>query len=283
MTQLNLASVERGLISAYDIKGAFLLTPMREGKQLFIKVAGDVVKYWINRYPQRRKWLHTDGSLYFEIERYVYGLHEAPHEFNHLLDKTLKELGFLCNQADPCAYVKQVDESWIRLSIHVDDILMTCPCTKYRDWFEKKLEDHFPLVKQYDNVSYLSMVISRNHNGDVTVHQSGYLQSLFIKHGCKKLKDVPTTPDAQEERCDSKQYLSLIMSLMYAARFTRPDVLMLVSFLATRCQNPRHSDWRKALRILYYLYGTRTEGLVYRLDSEFVPRIYVDASHHLYP
>ena len=162
---------------------------MREGKRLFFKVAGDVVKYWIDRYPQRRKWLHTDGSLYFKIQRCLYGLHEAPHEFNHLLDKILKELGFLCNQADPCAYVKQVDEGWIRLLIQVGDILMTCPCTKYRDWFEKKLEDYFPLVKQYDNVSYLGMVISRNHNGDVTVHQSGYLQSLFIKHGCKKLKD----------------------------------------------------------------------------------------------
>ena len=272
------------------MKGAFLLTPMRDGKRMFIKVAGDVVKYWLERYPERRKWLHIDGSLYFEIKRYVYGLHEAPHEFNHLLDKTLKSLGFHCNQADPCAYAKQVDEGWIRLSVHVDDILMTCPCTKYRDWFEKKLEDHFPLVKQYDEVSYLGMVISRNSRGDVMVHQSGYLQSLFTKHRCDKLKKVPITPaavdtfteyDAQEARCDQKQYLSLIMSLMYAARFTRPDVLMPVSYLATRCQN--HTDWHKALRILYYLFGTQSEGLVYRAELNFVPRIYADASHHLHP
>ena len=124
MTQLNLTAVERSLISAYDMKGAFLLTPMRDGKRMFIKVAGDVVKYWLERYPERRKWLHLDGSLYFEIKRYVYGLHEAPHEFNHLLDKTLKALGFHCNQADPCAYAKQVDKGWIRLSFHVDDIFV---------------------------------------------------------------------------------------------------------------------------------------------------------------
>ena len=116
---------------------------------MFIKISGEVLKYWLERYPERQKWLHNDGCLYFEIQRYVYGLHEAPHEFNHLLDNTLRELGFSRNQADPCAYLKVVNEGCIRLSVHVDDILMTCPHPKYRDWFEKSLENHFPLVKQY--------------------------------------------------------------------------------------------------------------------------------------
>jgi len=45
MTHLNLAAVEHSLIAAYDLKGAFLLTPMQEGKRMFIKISGDVVKY----------------------------------------------------------------------------------------------------------------------------------------------------------------------------------------------------------------------------------------------
>ena len=43
------------------------------------------------------------------------------------------------------------------------------------------------------------------------------------------------------------------------------------------------SDWRKAIRILYYLAGTKHEGLVYSANAKFIPRIYADASHHLYP
>ena len=54
MTQLNLAAVEHSLIAAYDIKGGFLLIPMQHGKRMFIKISGDVVKYWIERYPARR-------------------------------------------------------------------------------------------------------------------------------------------------------------------------------------------------------------------------------------
>jgi len=77
--------------------------------------------------------------------------------------------------------------------------------------------------------------------------------------------------------------LSLIMSLMFIARFTRPDVLFLVSFLATRCKNPSVNDWKKAIRILCYLSGTRNEGLIYKANIAFSPAICADASHHLYP
>jgi len=292
MTQLNLAAVERNLIAAYDIKGAFLLTPMQHGKRMFIKISGDVVEHWVARYPERKKWLHDDGCLYFEIKRYVYGLHEAPHEFNQLLDKTLLDIGFRRNQADPCAYSKPVDEGFIRLSVHVDDILLTCPHNKHRSWFEDKLEQHFPLVKQYDTVSYLGMVIGRTDGGDVTVNQSGYLSTLLQKYGCDDLKKAPGTPAIVEtftdlngdtETYNSTKYLSLIMSLMFIARFTRPDVLFLVSFLATRCKNPTVSDWKKAIRILGYLSGTRNEGLIYKADIKFTPAICADASHHLYP
>ena len=108
---------------------------------------------------------------------------------------------------------------------------------------------------------------------------------------CKKLKDVPTTTAAVDTFTDSNvQEWTLLrfqtVSISYnvfdvRCKVTRPDVLMLLTFLVTRCQNPGHGDWRKALWILYYLYATRTERLVYRLDFELVPRIFADANHHL--
>ena len=71
---------------------------------------------------------------------------------------------------------------------------MTCPHQKYRYLFEKSLESHFPLVTQYDTVSYLGMVIDRSSNGDVTVNQSGYLSTLFQKYGYHNLKKTSSTP-----------------------------------------------------------------------------------------
>ena len=167
----------------------------------------------------------------YEIKRYLCGLHKAPHEFNQLLDKKLIDIGFTRNQADLCAYAKKVAEGCIRLSVHVDD--MTCPQQKYRILFEEQLETHFPLVKQYDCVSYLGIVINLTGIGDVTVNQSGYLSTLLQKYGCDTFKKAPETPaivetstgvDENAEDFNSTKYISLIMSLMFIARFTRPDV-----------------------------------------------------------
>jgi len=40
LTQLNLAAVVGSKAVAYDIKGAFLLSPMRERKRMYIKILG---------------------------------------------------------------------------------------------------------------------------------------------------------------------------------------------------------------------------------------------------
>ena len=90
MTQLNLAAVQKeAKISAYDIKQAFLLTPIKKGVRIFILVNPDVTEHWFMYYPKRVKWLQDNGCLYFELNRYVYGLHEVSHEFNSFLDRFL--------------------------------------------------------------------------------------------------------------------------------------------------------------------------------------------------
>jgi hypothetical protein len=69
---------------------------------------------------------------------------------------------------------------------------------------------------------------------------------------------------------------------MYAARFTRPDILLPISILATRAQQPTEADNSKLHRVLKYVAGTVDEVLVFRSDIPFSPRISADASHHLY-
>jgi hypothetical protein len=294
MTQLNLAAAEPNtVISAYDVKGAFLLTPMQPGVRMFIRVNPDVVIHWIRRHPERKKMVHSDGCLYFELKRYVYGLHEASHEFNGLLDKHLRGMGFKPERADRCQYILKTSEGRIILSIHVDDMLLTCPNKKWRGWFEKRMEAKFTLAKQHDVVSYLGMQIKKDgQTGHVTVSQEGFLSSLLQRYGkFDKLARYPSTPatdsltvcDPESPDADRTAYLSLVMALMYLARFTRPDILFPVSFLATRCSKPTVEDHTKLLRVLKYLAGTPSTGITYRSDVPFKPAIYADASHHLYP
>jgi hypothetical protein len=126
MTQLNLAAVNRDtLISAYDSKGEFLLTPMQKVVRMFIKVSPDVTEYSIRFHPKRAKRLHDDGCLYFELKRYVYGLHETSHEFNGFLDKHPKDIGFKPTKADEYLYTYDTDDRKMILPVHIDDILLS--------------------------------------------------------------------------------------------------------------------------------------------------------------
>jgi hypothetical protein len=60
---------------------------------------------------------------------------------------------------------------------------------------------------------------------------------------------------------DRKQYLSMVMSLMYLARLTRPDILLATTFLASRSHCPTIEDWKRRDRIMKYLSSSRNYGV----------------------
>ena len=99
----------------------------------------------------------SNGCLYFELQRYVYGLHEASNAFQRMLYNDLTQAGFKASKADPCLFIKKTDEGSLILSTHVDDLFLTAPNREWQLWFEKLLEKKYTLVKQYDKVSYLGV------------------------------------------------------------------------------------------------------------------------------
>jgi hypothetical protein len=146
-------------LSAYDIRGAFLVTPMGVNVRMFIRLSSDLLDHWLARYPERKEFVHTDGCLYFELKKYLYGLHESPREFNNLQNQKIQEIGFKPTVADRCLYTKETPDGLIVLRLHVDDMLLLTPITKYRDWFEREMEKAFEVVKQHDTLSFLSLSI----------------------------------------------------------------------------------------------------------------------------
>jgi hypothetical protein len=291
MTQLNLATAREHLMSCYDIKTAFCITPMRPGERMFVKLPKDLVLKWIVLYPSDVEYMRDDGSMYMEMGKFLYGHPEAPHAFNSLLDRTLQEAGFKPTKADPCCYTLNTKDGLLIVSTHVDDMLLTSPNAARREWFEKQMKKQFDLVVQHDNISYLGMSIHRNKKtGDVKISQEGYTRDLVKKFGCSNLRRAPKMPaaenltdiDTESPLCDQKRYLSLVMSLMYAARFTRPDILMPVTFLATRSAHPTEEDMSKAMRVLRYLSGTVDVGIHFSRKQKIDPRIYADASHGIH-
>ena len=72
------------------------------------------------------------------------------------------------------------------------------------------------------------------------------------------------------------------MSLMYMARLTRADILMAVTFLASKSKSPTEAHLKHARRILRYIEEMPNIGIIYKYKSGMYLRVYCDASHGLH-
>jgi hypothetical protein len=78
-------------------------------------------------------------------------------------------------------------------------------------------------------------------------------------------------------------FRSEVMRLMYLAKKTHPDLLMTVSYLATRVTKCTTDDLVKLRRLLKYLNVTKGRGIVLRIGSEGIcVRVYIDAAYGIH-
>jgi hypothetical protein len=130
------------------------------------------------------------------------------------------------------------------------------------------LKKYFDIKSQHGTVSYLGMVIKKAENGDIFVNQSGYVDDMLKKFNVtEKPVGAPAHPNLTDEKendelyHDRREFVSIIMSLMYVSRLTRVDMLMPVVYLSSKLKAPTVTHYKHARWILRYLKGTRSHGL----------------------
>ena len=82
---------------------------------------------------------------------------------------------------------------------------------------------------------------------------------------------------------DKRQsFYSAVMTLHYLAKRVRPEILVAVSYCATRGIAPTENDMEKLQRILKYLQGTIDKKLVLCIGKAVTVTAYVDSSYGTY-
>ena len=66
----------------------------------------------------------TEKNRIWKLRKSLYGLKQASHIWNKLLDGTLKKLGFNRCGKDTCVYLFQSETKFIILAVHMDDMLI---------------------------------------------------------------------------------------------------------------------------------------------------------------
>ena len=94
-------------------------------------------------------------------------------------------------------------------------------------------------------------------------------------------EDILAEPRENDEPVDRTDYLSIVMSIMYLARFTRPDLSFACGMLATHSSAPTLTHLHQAIKLLKYI-AASDEYVIHYKPQAFAPQIYADASHGIH-
>jgi hypothetical protein len=106
----------------------------------------------------------------------------------------------------------------------------------------------------------------------VTISQQQYIENILKKEGleCANAvstplnQNVPIEPNPEGNEGDqSNAYASLLGELQFLANTSRPDITFTVNRLAVYTANPSLQHTSMLKRILHYLVGTKTYGIMY--------------------
>jgi len=220
-------------------------------------------------YMRPPKALNLEPGKVLQLKKSIYGLKQAGREWFNLLRESLKSMGWLQGQKEPCLFYRQTGGGQREyLIIYVDDIIVIAKDKAAVDFAKKQLSGKFKM-KDLGELNYiLGIAVVRDHaNREFKLNQTGLIERTIKRFGLDVCKpsNLPMTKGQREASPGTElgpegktRYEGMIGSLLYIGRCTRPDIMASVGICARKVGNPTTSDEEAAERIFRYLMGTAT-------------------------
>jgi len=246
-------------LAQFDVPTAFLYAPVEE----------DV-------YMELPEGFGQPGMV-CKLLKSLYGLKQAPRNWDKLIHSFITgEMGWKALVSDASFYFKRSRSGRVMLIYRFVDDMQGSYHAADRDEFRESvalLQQRFNIKQLRQESWMLGMRIRRDRKlRTITLDQEQYVTKALEKFGLKECK-VASTPEAVgaaddrdptlERPTDRQRYMEIVGTLMYAAISTRPDIAHAVHYLASHMQAPTHRHALAAERVLRYLAGTKSVGLVF--------------------
>jgi hypothetical protein len=206
-----------------------------------------------------------------------------------MLREKLESYGFIANPAEPCVFNKTDSQGQqLSLTLHVDDLLTTCVSEKEIELFFAYLRTQFPAITVHkgETLSYLGMLFDFTTPGEVRVTMKKNIDDVLEGCGVDKCCATPAKDnlfdirDAQKVTVAEATWCrSYVAKILYLAKRVKPECLTAVSFLTSRVGQYDVDDLGKVKRLLGYIRKTRDSGVCFRIGSDMIIRVYVDAAY----
>jgi hypothetical protein len=251
----------------------------RRLKQLDVKTAFLNAKVKEDIYVLPPDGIQVGNNKIFKLNKALYGIKQAPHEWNQDINSFLKSLEFRVCVKDTCVYIKtSKTNNDIIIGLFVDDILISYDEIDENEWNEikKKLKHKYEISDIGDVKSILGMRITiNNNNNTICIDQNNYINvklKQFQMNQCRTLS-VPGETLKMKKSDDNNDYKYIndfrmkVGSLIYAAISTRPDITHAVNIASRYMSNPDQTHMNAVNKILRYLNESNNYGLMYK-DNE---------------
>lgn len=162
-------------IMTFDVKTAFLHGDLKEEIYMFQPDGFD------------------DGSgRICKLKKSIYGLKQAPKNWNTKFSSFLCSLSLNSTDDDPCVYYNK--EKSLILILHVDDGLIVGNNKQEMIHILKRLNEKFEIKYSESEskvVSYLGMRIEKRNN-EIIVNQPNYTQKILERFNCHESNPMST-------------------------------------------------------------------------------------------
>ena len=288
-----IASYQGWVCRVIDIASAFLNTTLHEGSVVYARIAKAQVPLVLRIKPEWIKFVNLQGDIICSVNRGLYRLSESPKLFNTHLQETLTErCGYTQNKKETCLYTKGSGLEISILLVHVDDILvLTGDDEKFKGLQDQLTATYTKIVSQTESpINYLGMQLTQTEDG-YEVTQTGMVLKLLEEYNVQGVKPSPSNSTFQEvddtapllAKVRFNSFRTIVMTLLYIARRTRPDILFQVVWFTSRMNVATEQDMSKLLHVMKYLNGTREMGMRFAPNVQAHPMsAQVDSSHGLH-
>lgn len=260
---------EKWKLIAFDVKTAFLYGKLKE----------------VLHMVQPEGFEDGTGNV-CQLSKAIYGLKQAPKQWNKEITSSFEEMGLESSDDDPCVFYNK--NKTIILALFVDDGLVAGKDEKEIFELLKKIGRKFEIThsKTFQNqFTYLGMELKIDSKG-IFVNQLKYTQKILKRMGMENCNPAPTPiepgmiAESHDFPNDEKvpagtPYREAIGSLLYLATISRPDISYAVSYLSRQCCDPKKSHWKMTKRVFQYLKATPEAGIYFGGDREI--KVYTDA------
>jgi hypothetical protein len=214
-------------------------------------------------------------------------------------------MGFEPLVNDPCVFKQSFDGLWYFVALYVDDLIHISPNSQLSRYVADLLTVRYGEMDHHfeSNLSFLSLNIRYDIiDGSLFMDQNSYIEKFLelvaseyeispqIYPSIDELlyKDELDNNKSYVDADKSLKYRSYLMTIMYVALRTRPDVLFAIGFLSSWMAKPPMEAWNSLFKVIGYLKANPSMQITYRKcgatgggsNNLFLDQleIYVDAS-----